>query len=502
MKYPSGKNVIGYSLKSAGNRFFFGVNPALEQEIPNQFVQATSEEVNEACEIAQKAFPLYSSPPIEKRLKFISTIVAEIQNNFDLLCELMTMETGLPFERAKTELNRSIYQFEQYAEAVRSEYAFQVKIDRSQKDNPYRTFDLRKMNVPIGPVVVFGASNFPFAYSTLGGDVASALVAGCPVIVKAHALHPNTASLSAQCIMDAAKKTDMPEGVFSQLNAIDFTVGEQLVKHDFIQAVGFTGSIAGGKALIDFSNQRKIPIPVYAEMGSVNPVVICADAMESDFKTIADKLVISISQNAGQFCTSPGILFLERSIKRVEFVNYLLEGLSKIAPQVMLGKGILKNYQTRITEIKSKAELLLEGKITSNSICPSAVLVSSEQFMVDPVFHEEVFGAFICLVECDSMTEVISSLNVLEGQLTGSVFTNSQRNFNFLLPIYQHKVGRIIVNGVPTGVEVSVAQQHGGPFPSSSSFLTSVGSDAVLRWLRPVSIQNATENWLPDLLRK
>jgi len=502
MKYPSGKNVIGYSPKGAGNRFFFGVNPALEQEIPNQFVQATEFEVDEASQLAKKAFASYSLLPIEQRLLFIDGIVEEIRNNFDALCEFMTLETGLPLERAKTELNRSIYQFQQYAKAVRSEYAFQVKIDEPQKDNPNRSLDLRKMNVPIGPVVVFGASNFPFAYSTLGGDVASALVAGCTVIVKAHALHPNTAALSAQCIAEAARKKNMPDGVFSQVYAIDFTVGEQLVKHDFVQAVGFTGSIAGGKALIDFSNERRVPIPVYAEMGSVNPVVICADALASDFQMIADKLVVSISQNAGQFCTSPGILFVEKSTKRGEFVRYLVESLSKVQSQVMLGKGILKNYESRVKEIKKAASLLLEGSITSNSISPSVVLISSKQFIAEPVFHEEVFGAFICIVECDSMQEIVDSMDVLEGQLTGSIFTNSRSNFDKVNAIYQHKVGRIIVNGVPTGVEVSIAQQHGGPFPSSSSFITSVGSDAVLRWLRPITLQNAPENWLSDLLRK
>jgi 2,5-dioxopentanoate dehydrogenase len=502
MKYPSGKNVIGYSLKAAGNRFFFGVNPDAEEEIPNQFIQATEKEVNETCELAQKAFPVYSSLVLEKRLKFISAIVAEIHHHFDSLCELMVLETGLPADRAKTELNRSIYQFEQYAEAVRSGYAFQVKTDEPQKDNPYRTFDLRKMNVPIGPVVVFGASNFPFAYSTLGGDVASALVAGCPVIVKAHALHPNTAALSAQCIAEAAKKTQMPEGVFSQLYASDFTVGAQLVSHPMVQGVGFTGSIAGGKALLEIAQKRKIPIPVYAEMGSVNPVVICADALDSDWKTIADKLVASISLNVGQFCTSPGILFVEQSSNRNLFLQQVIEGLSKVPLQVMLGKGILQNYRSRIEEIKQLFPLDLEGNITSNSISPSVIKVSSEIFMKNKVLHEEVFGSFVCIVECENQDEIVDSLNVLDGQLTGSIFTNSCSAFDEICSIYQHKVGRIIINGVPTGVEVSLAQQHGGPFPGSSSFLTSVGSDAVLRWLRPITLQNAPFEWLPDLLRK
>src|SRR6218665_3636157 len=377
MKYPSGKNVIGYSLKAAGNRFFFGINPALESEIPNQFVQATIQEVEETSELAQQAFVTYSALPIEQRLSFIDAVVAEIQVSFDLLCELMVLETGLPIERAKTELNRSIYQFQSYAEAIRNESAFQVKIDEPDSKNPYRTVDLRKMNVPIGPVVVFGASNFPFAYSTLGGDVASALVAGCPVIVKAHSLHPNTASLSAQCIINAAKRTDMPDGVFSQLYAQDFTVGEALVSNEIIQGVGFTGSIAGGKALIEISNKRRIPIPVYAEMGSVNPVVVCADALEADFESIAEKLVASIGLNAGQFCTSPGVLFVEKSTKREEFIQLVADGLSKIESQVMLGKGILKNYISRVEAIKAAFPLLVEGKITSNAICPSLVKVTS-----------------------------------------------------------------------------------------------------------------------------
>lgn len=503
MKSPSGKNVIGYALKGAGNRFFVGINTTDGSEIPNTFIQATAAEIEEACALAHQAFVALQNVVLEDRLHFIALIVEEIKSREKELIHFMTLETGLPEARAKVELKRSVYQFQQYAQAVADGSALEVKIDEPDPSaNGLRTFDLRKFNVPLGPVAVFGASNFPFAYSTLGGDVASALAAGCPVIVKAHPMHPNTAALSAECIINAAKRSEMPDGIFSQLNGVDISVGQTLVQHPMVKAVGFTGSIQGGTALMKLAAARKEPIPVYAEMGSVNPVICCADALDERAEDIARVLSDSISTNAGQFCTSPGIVFVENGPSAEVFKQQLMQRLLAVAPQVMLGANIAGNYQKRKEEISASFTLSPEGSKENNTITPAAVTVKCADFITNPVLHEEVFGAFVCVVECEGIAEIANALEVLEGQLTGSLFTNSKANFEQLSGLLQRKVGRIIFNGVPTGVEVSRAQQHGGPFPSSSSPQTSVGHDAVKRFLRPVAFQNGPEEWLLGMLRK
>lgn len=501
MKYPSGKNRIGYSLKAAGSRFFVGIDPTTNSEIPNTFTQATDSEVNDACFRASVAFDVYSNLIVEKRLAFIAQIVEEIKLEKEALIHFMALETGLPKARAITELNRSVFQFQQYAEGLKDQSVLEIKHDAPDPSKSgMRNFDFLKKNIPIGTVVVFGASNFPFAYSTLGGDVASALVAGCPVIVKAHPMHVNTSALSADCILRAAQKTGMPEGVFSHLNAQDYTVGETLVSNSLVQAVGFTGSIAGGKALLKLANNREIPIPVYAEMGSVNPVIVCADTLKTDAESIADKLAESISASAGQFCTSPGIIFLEGESEA--FINRLLGKLNLVEPQCMLGKSIKENYVRRKKEIDARFPLELDGKVENNYIKPSAVLVSYTEFLNNQVLHDEVFGAFVCIVVCPHLEEIKKALYILDGQLTGSVFTHSRESFHSLSSVLTQKVGRLIVNGVPTGVEVSVAQQHGGPFPSSSSSQTAVGQDAIKRFLRPITFQNVPADWSDQLLRK
>lgn len=503
MNYPSGNNRIGYSLKAAGDRFFVGINPRDNSEVPNQFVQATSEEVTEACSLAAKAFPVYAQLDLETRLQFIEFIVEEIQANKDQLMEFMSLETGLPLARAKTELNRSIFQFQQYAGAIADKSALEIKIDEPKPElNGMRNLDLRKMNVPLGPVVVFGSSNFPFAYSTLGGDVASALVAGCPVIVKAHPMHINTSALSADCILSAAKRANLPDGVFSHLNAADYTVGEQLLKNEEVKAVGFTGSIAGGTALLKLAQERRIPIPVYAEMGSVNPIVVFEDSLQGDASEMINKIADAIGVNAGQFCTSPGIIFLEGGLRSDSFIEDLVKKLSDFEPQCMLGPSILKNYQKRKEEIAAEFPLKLDGEIKGNFIKPSLVEVSADQFVLNKVLHEEVFGSFVCVVKCKNADEIKAGIRVLDGQLTGSVFTTREENYKTVLFDLQSKVGRLIINGVPTGVEVSFAQQHGGPFPSSSSSQTAVGQDAVKRFLRPVTYQNLPVEWQNKLLRK
>ncbi len=506
---PSEKNQIGYSFFAAGNRFFVGTNPVTQEDFPTQFVQATPDEVEQAVQLANKAFQelgLFSS---DRWLKFVSCICEEIQANRTDLLDWFQAETGLPPDRAEKELNRSILQFKQYARAVESGYAQEIKLD--SKALPGATDsnqDLRKMNVPLGPVVVFGASNFPFAYSTLGGDVASAFAAGCPVIVKAHAMHPHTSSLSAMCIQKAAQKAGMPEGVFSHLNGLDYTVAEQLVSHPLIKAVGFTGSIQGGTALMKLAHSRPIPIPVYAEMGSVNPIVCLREALEKRGPEIAALIAQSISLNAGQFCTSPGLIFVVNDSFSEKFIQQLTDELTKIPPQVMIHEGLLSNYLRNRKIFEENTSILLSQYPSTGSqgsekgkIFPGLVQTSAKSFIADSRLQDEVFGSFACVVVCESEEELKQAFGSLRGQLTATLHVESSSKFEEYHDLLVAKAGRIIVNGVPTGVEVALAQQHGGPFPSSASVQTAVGGDAVRRFMRPVTFQNVPSNWLPVALQ-
>lgn len=495
---PSEKNQIGYSLIAAGNRFFVGTNPVTQEDFPTQFVQATPEEVDLAIELADQAFQELGLFSFERWLKFISSICDEIEASRTDLLYWFQAETGLPADRAEKELNRSILQFKQYARAIETGYAQEIKLDsKALPGTTASNQDLRKMNVPLGPVVVFGASNFPFAYSTLGGDVASAFAAGCPVIVKAHAMHPHTSSLSAMCIQKAAKTSSMPEGVFSHLNGIDYQIGEQLVTHPKVKAVGFTGSIQGGTTLVKLAQSRPEPIAVYAEMGSVNPIICLPDALEKRGTEIAALIAQSISLNAGQFCTSPGLIFVVNNSFSNEFIQELTRQLQQVGAQVMIHSGLKSNYLKNRAFFEQKTEVLYSGQAEGNAVLPCLVRTTGSAFMADSHFQEEVFGSFACIVECNSEEELKQAFGTLRGQLTATLHTESAVKFAEYQHLLISKAGRIILNGVPTGVEVALAQQHGGPFPSSASTQTAVGADAVKRFMRPVAFQNVPSGWLP-----
>ncbi|AEA44448.1 aldehyde dehydrogenase (NADP(+)) [Fluviicola taffensis] len=492
-----GKNHIGYQGSNLGNHVFFGINPTNNQPFETPFYQATSEEVNLALELAQMAFEKYRLISLKKRVLFLQAIAQKVRANKDELIHWFCAESGLPKNRAETELERSCFQFEYYAKAVESGYALEIKEDSAdpeRKPNPKPS--LLKMNVPVGPVVVFGASNFPFAYSTLGGDVASALAAGCSVIVKGHAMHPHTSSISAQFIIDVAKEYEMPEGVFSHLLAEDFTVGQQLVQDSRVKAVGFTGSIGGGMALQKLINERKEPISLYAEMGSSNPIVITKSSLEKRPEEIAQQISGSVLLNAGQFCTSPGLLFVEETANFNLFKVSIIQSFSESDLQCMLHPGISKRYFERAKEHALLVNVLYEGKKEGNFIQPSLAETTASEFCSNPQIQEEIFGSYLTIVVCRDESELKKCLETLQGQLTTSLYTETSVEIEDLIPILSAKSGRIILNGVPTGVEVSFAQQHGGPFPSSlNSYFTSVGWDAIKRFQRPVAFQNFSQEF-------
>ncbi|MDH4474468.1 MAG: aldehyde dehydrogenase (NADP(+)) [Fluviicola sp.] len=495
----SGKNCIGYADSAMGAQTFQAVNPALDESFGISFVQATADEVDLVVSKADEAFRVWSLSSLQYRVDFLKGIAVSVRKHAAQLTHWYCEETGLPLSRAKAELERSCFQFESYAEAIANGFALSIRIDPSS--GPGKP-DLRKMNVPLGPVVVFGASNFPFAYSTLGGDVASALAAGCPVIVKAHPMHPHTSELSARIILSVAREMGLPDGIFSHLQAIDYKVGEQLVLHPQVKAVGFTGSIQGGTTLVRLANSRVVPIPVYAEMGSSNPMMFTTDALANRGESIAKEVAASIGLSAGQFCTSPGLLFMVDSAPAKEFLFTLSALLQQTEPQVMLHPGIFKQYEHQASGQLEESEILVNGLRSRNTIQPSLVRISGRQLLREPGRADEVFGSFATAIVCENETELISCLNALSGQLTAGLYIESNENGALLLSTVQRFAGRIILNGVPTGVAVSAAMQHGGPFPSSSlPSSTAVGADAIQRFMRPICFQNVTDDLLPNPLK-
>lgn len=488
-----GKNLIGYHYAGSGDHFFYGFNPEKEEQITTPFIPATAEEVEQAVSIAEKAFESYGRMPVDQRLRFIEQIALNVEKNREDLVRFFTLESGLPTDRAQGELTRSINQFRSYALALKDGLALEERLDAADWDRkPTPKPELYKKNVPLGPVVVFGASNFPFAYSTLGGDVASALVAGCPVIVKAHPMHPHTSALSAEVIRKAAEETGMPEGVFSHLQDDGYDVGTALVKHSKIRAVGFTGSIGGGTALVKIANERPVPIPVYAEMGSVNPILMTSEALRGDWNDIAIKIAGSVALNAGQFCTSPGFLLIQESENTSVFLEKLNGLFRSKEAQTMLHPGIFDRFKHRVEEHRSFVEEWVPVQFSGLKITPGLSRLPIDTFLNQAKAREELFGSYMNVVILNDEAELTACLNVFEGQLTASIFGGGAESLEDYIYLMTRFAGRIILNGVPTGVEVSNAQQHGGPFPSSSNpYFTAVGGDAVKRFMRPVAFQNA-----------
>lgn len=492
-----GQNHIGYQVSGLGNHVFFGIDPKNNHPFETPFYQATAEEVDAALAKSQEAFEVYRLISIEKRVQFLKAISEKLKANKELLIQWFCAESGLPQDRAEVEFTRSCFQFEYYAKAVETGYALEIKIDSADPDRkPNPKPSLTKLNIPVGPVVVFGASNFPFAYSTLGGDVASALAAGCPVIVKAHAMHPHTSSVSAQLILDVAKEQQLPDGILCHLLAEDFTVGQQLVQDPRVKAVGFTGSIGGGMALQKLINERKEPISLYAEMGSSNPIAVTKSALEKRASEIAKQISASVLLNAGQFCTSPGLLFIEETANFNNFKEELIQAFSQSELQCMLHPGISKRYFERVKEHAALVDVIYAGKHEGNFIQPTLAETNAAHFVNNPQIQEEIFGSYLTIVRCSDEAELRKCLDLLAGQLTTSLYAESEEDATRFLPVLTAKSGRIIFNGVPTGVEVSFAQQHGGPFPSSlNAYFTSVGWDAIKRFQRPVTFQNFSEDF-------
>lgn len=471
-----------------------------------QFKDATVQEIDQVMQDAWKAFLQYRKTSSKQRADFMRTIGAEMTALGDELIHTVMEETHLPEGRVRNELARTIFQLNSYGAAGEAGYWLEARIDtaNAEKGDP----DIRKMQVPLGPVVVFGASNFPFAYSTAGGDTASAFAAGCPVVVKAHPAHSRTSEMVAKAIFKAVEKCGMPKGTFGHVHGASFETGKALVTHPHTRAVGFTGSYGGGKALFDWANQRKVPIPVFAEMGSINPVFVLPDKLKQSAKEVAGLYAGSITLGTGQFCTNPGLIIGIDNGDLQVFIDELGAAIKKVAPGTMLHPGIAKAYgEKRKAALEQKDVQTIAVSETSPKEAqgvPTVASATAQAFFNNPLLHQEVFGPYSLVIRCKDKEELLKVVSHLEGQLTCTMMATEKdiKDHASLVDMVQDLCGRFIHNGVPTGVRVALSMQHGGPFPATTdSRFTSVGADGIKRWVRPLSFQNWEDHLLPDALK-
>ena len=505
----TGKNYIGNQLSATGNKTFKTFNPLLNIENEWEITEASTNEVNQATELASGAYKTYSKISGEKKAVFLRTIAEEIEALGDELLQVYSSESGFPNGRAMGERGRTLGQLRAFANHIEAGNWVDASIDTAQPDRqPLPKVDLRKMNVALGPVVVFGASNFPFAFSTAGGDTAAALAAGCPVIVKSHPMHAATGEMVSSAVIKAVEKTGMPNGVFSNLNSSGIEIGQALVLHPKVKAVGFTGSINGGRALYDLAAKREEPIPVFAEMGSINPVVLLPKALKNRAETIAQTYAGSITLGSGQFCTNPGLIIGVKSEGLTNFVNTLAKEIVKIEPSCMLHPNIAGAYETNKANAIAQSGLKVlagyENEVEPNFARQVVTTVEGETFLNNPTLHHEVFGPFSLVVQCQNIEQLEDVISNLEGQLTGTIISDDNEivKHSKIVNALQNRVGRIIFNGVPTGVEVCPSMHHGGPYPASTdSRFTAVGVDSIKRFVRPFSYQDWPNELLPDALK-
>jgi NADP-dependent aldehyde dehydrogenase len=505
----TGKNYVGNALSATGTKTFKTFNPQTNTENSFAITEATSEEITQAAALAAEAFQTYSKKSGKEKSIFLRAIAEEIEGLGDELIEVYTSESGLPAGRAQGERGRTVGQLRAFAAHIEEGSWVEATIDTAQPDRqPMAKGDLRKMNIALGPIVVFGASNFPLAFSTAGGDTAAALAAGCPVIVKSHPMHAGTGELVSSAIIKAAEKTGMPNGVFSNLNSSGIEVGQELIQHPNVKGVGFTGSIRGGRALYDLAAQRPEPIPVFAEMGSINPVVFLPEALSEKAVDWAKTYAGSITLGAGQFCTSPGLLLGIKGVGLNQFGQILAEEIVKIKPSCMLHPTIFGAYESGKAKAMAQDGIEILANVDEESAPNSGRQIVSKvdgnTFLNNPTLHHEVFGPFSLIVECEDAAQLEQILNKLEGQLTGTIVaTDTEIEANSgVVSALQNRVGRIIFNGVPTGVEVCPSMQHGGPYPASTDArFTAVGVDSIKRWVRPFSFQSWPNNLLPAALK-
>jgi len=503
-----GEMIIGQRIVRGSAGTVRAFNPATRAQLEPEFGLATGDDVDAACALAEQAFDAYRNIDIEQRARFLEAIAEQILAIGPLLIERASQESGLPAARLEGERGRTVNQLRLFAKVVRDGYWQEATLDSPLPQRTPPRSDLRMRKVPLGPVAVFGASNFPLAFSVAGGDTASALAAGCPVVVKAHSAHLGTSELVGKAVQRAAGETGMPEGVFSMLIGEGRLVGQKLVAHPVIKAVGFTGSRAGGLSLVQTAAGRKEPIPVYAEMSSINPVFMLPGALAAGGAKLASGFVDSLTLGVGQFCTNPGLVIGLAGAQFEAFAAGAAEALQAKGAGTMLTAGIHKAYLDAIDKRTGIAGLTLvaQGSAEGQGCAAQAALYRCDAatYLATPALGEEIFGPASVLIACRDEAEVLAVARHLEGQLTATVHATADDRAlaGSLLPVLERKAGRILFNGFPTGVEVSHAMVHGGPFPATSdSRSTSVGATAIERFLRPVCYQDVPAELLPQALR-
>ncbi|NNA10660.1 aldehyde dehydrogenase (NADP(+)) [Pseudomonas lundensis] len=501
-----GHNYIGGQRSAQGSVIVNSVDATTGQALPYDFYQATAQEVDRAACAAAAAYPAYKALSAERRAAFLDAIADELDALDDEFVALVCRETALPAARIAGERGRTSGQMRLFATVLRRGDFYAARIDQAQPERtPLPRPDVRQYRIGLGPVAVFGASNFPLAFSTAGGDTASALAAGCPVVFKAHSGHMATAEQVADAILRAAERTGMPQGVFNMIYGAG--VGEALVKHPSIQAVGFTGSLKGGRALCDMAAARPQPIPVFAEMSSINPVIILPQALQVRSATVARELAASVVQGCGQFCTNPGLVIGLRSPAFTAFIEQLVGQINEQPAQTMLNAGTLRSYAKGVSQLAEHALVEhLAGLAQQGAQAQPQVFRADVRLLLegDPVLQEEVFGPTTVVIEVQDAAQLDAAIQSLHGQLTSTLIGEPEdlQQFGGLTPLLEQKVGRILINGYPTGVEVCDAMVHGGPSPATSDARgTSVGTLAIDRFLRPVCFQNYPDSLLPEPLK-
>ena len=505
----TGRSIIGQERGGKSGGTFRAFDPATGEAVGPDFYSASLEELDRAAALAGQARIPFGNTTGREQARFLRAIADNIEGLGDVLIERASLETALPNARFLGERARTCGQLRMFADLLDEGSWVDARIDHAIPDRqPVPKPDVRSMLRPLGPVVVFCASNFPLAYSVAGGDTASALAAGCPVVVNAHIAHPGTAELVGIAIANAVKECGMPEGVFSLLFSDGYEIGQALVKHPDIKAVGFTGSRRGGRALMDIAAARPEPIPVYTEMSSVNPTFLLPNALSERGGALVNGLHASVTGGVGQFCTKPGLVFLPESKATDSFVSEFETLMSETATSPLLTAGIRNSYETASKNRRNEVEEYTandEANLQGFSVNPSVFGTSAVEFLNTPELNEEIFGPTTLLIRSQKRDELLTIARSLEGQLTASVHGTEEDlvEYRDLIEILETKAGRLIFNGFSTGVEVCPSIVHGGPYPATSdSRSTAVGMRAITRFARLVCFQNFPDTALPDELKE
>ncbi len=489
-----GSNLIGGATAATGERAFAAVDPRNGESLAPSFAEATEGEIDRALELATEAHRALKALPAEQRADFLDAIAAEIDGLGDELLDRASLETGISLDRLTAERGRTTGQLQLFAGMVRE------GVDRVVRDAGFTN-----RRIALGPVAVFGASNFPLAFSVAGGDTASAFAAGCPVIVKAHPSHPGTSELVGRAVLAAAAKTGMPEGVFSLVHGQGPEAGKVLVKHPDTRAVAFTGSLAGGRALFDLASRRPNPVPLFAEMGSTNPMFLLPNALAARRAEIADGLFDSLTIGVGQYCTNPGLVFVARGPDADALLGDLRARVAAAEPGTMLNAGIASAYRVALGGLSALAGVEVVGAETgtaAESACsakPALLVTDADLWLAEARLREEIFGPATLVVRADAPGDFVCLAEKLAGQLTATVHADEGDHelCRELIPFLEERAGRVVFNGFPTGVRVNAAMHHGGPYPATTDpRFTSVGTAAIDRFLRPVCYQGVPDELL------